>query len=305
MKVTIVGAGNVGAVTAQRVFGMELAREVVLVDVVDGIAPGKALDMYQSGPLVSSDSRLLGTSNYADTAGSDIVVITAGLSRRPGMTRDDLMAKNASIVRDVTRQIIQYSPDCILITVSSPLDEMTWVVLQASGFERHRVIGMAGVLDSARLRTFIAQELDVSVEDVSGIVLGSHNNMVPLIRYATVAGMPVSQWMSEEKIAAIVERTRNAGTEIIELLKTVSAFYAPSAAIASMIEAIARDKRRILPCSVRLDGEFGQNNVVMGVPVKLGRRGVERIVEIDLIEDEYTLFQQAAQAVKDNIAKLS
>ena len=305
MKVTIVGAGNVGAVTAQRVFGMELAREVVLVDVVDGIAPGKAIDMYQSGPLVSSDSQLLGTNNYADTAGSDIVVITAGLSRRPGMTRDDLMAKNASIVRDVTRKIIQYSPDCVLITVSSPLDEMTWVVLQASGFERHRVIGMAGVLDSARLRTFIAHELDVSVEDVSGIVLGSHNNMVPLIRYATVAGIPVSQWMSEEKIAAIVERTRNAGTEIIDLLKTVSAFYAPSAAIASMIEAIVRDKRRILPCAVRLDGEFGQNNVVMGVPVKLGRRGVEKIVEIDLIEDEFTRFQQAAQAVKDNIAKLS
>lgn len=305
MKVTIVGAGNVGAVTAQRVFGLELAREVVLVDVVDGIAQGKALDMYQSGPVVSSDSQLLGTSNYADTAGSDIVVITAGLSRRPGMTRDDLMAKNAGIVREVTRQIIQYSPDCILITVSSPLDEMTWVVLQASGFERHRVIGMAGVLDSARLRTFIAHELDVSVEDVSGIVLGSHNNMVPLIRYATVAGIPVSQWMSEEKIAAIVERTRNAGTEIIDLLKTVSAFYAPSAAIASTIEAIVRDKRRILPCAVRLDGEFGQNNVVMGVPVKLGRRGVEKIVEIDLIEDEYTLFQQAAQAVKDNIAKLS
>ncbi len=305
MKVTIVGAGNVGAVTAQRVFGLELAREVVLVDVVDGIAQGKALDMYQSGPVVSSDSQLLGTSNYADTAGSDIVVITAGLSRRPGMTRDDLMAKNAGIVREVTREIIQYSPDCILITVSSPLDEMTWVVLQASGFERHRVIGMAGVLDSARLRTFIAHELDVSVEDVSGIVLGSHNNMVPLIRYATVAGIPVSQWMSEEKIAAIVERTRNAGTEIIDLLKTVSAFYAPSAAIASTIEAIVRDKRRILPCAVRLDGEFGQNNVVMGVPVKLGRRGVEKIVEIDLIEDEYTLFQQAAQAVKDNIAKLS
>jgi malate dehydrogenase len=305
MKVTIVGAGNVGAVTAQRIFGFELAQEVVLVDVVDGIAPGKALDMFQSGPLVGSDSRLVGTSNYADTVGSDIVVITAGLSRRPGMTRDDLMAKNASIVRDVTRQIVQYSPDCILIAVSSPLDEMTWVVLEASGFERHRVIGMAGVLDSARLRTFIAHELDVSVEDVSGIVLGSHNNMVPLIRYATVAGIPVSQWMSEEKIAAIVARTKDAGTEIVNLLKTVSAFYAPSAAIASTIEAIARDKRRILPCAVRLDGEYGQNNVVMGVPVKLGRRGVEKIVEIDLIEDEYTLFQQAAQAVRENIAKLS
>jgi len=306
MKITVIGAGNVGAVTAQRIVNLELAREVVILDVVDGMAQGKALDIYQSAPLVESDSRIIGTSSYEATADSDIVVITAGMARRPGMSHDDLLIKNAEIVRNVTRQIVERSPTCLLIIVSSPLDEMTYVALEASGFDRSRVLGMAGVLYAARLKTFIAMELDVAVEDVEATVLGGHtNDMLPIIRYATVAGIPVSQLMSPERSQAIVERTRNAGNEIIEHLRTGSAFYAPSAAVVSMIEAIVRDKPRIMPCAVRLNGEYGLKDVVLGVPVKIGRNGVRQIIELELLDDERTVLEHSAQMIRRNLAKLS
>jgi malate dehydrogenase len=306
MKVTIVGAGNVGAVTAQRLSTLELAREVVIVDVVEGIPQGKALDIYQSAPLVESDTRVVGTNSYEETAGSDLVIITAGLTRRPGMTRDDLLLRNAYTMQEVTRSVVKHSPDCILIPVSNPLDEMTYVALRASGFDRRRVIGMAGVLDSARLRAFIAMELDVAVEDVSAIVLGSHGeSMIPMIKYATVAGVPVTHFMSDDRLKALVERTRNAGTEILDHLKTVSAFYAPSAALASMVESIARDKRRIMPCAVLLQGEYGLSDVVTGVPVKIGRNGAEQIIEITLDDDERGALERSAAGVRSNIAKLS
>lgn len=305
MKVTIVGAGNVGAVTAQRVMTSQLASEVVIVDVVDGMAQGKALDIYESAPLVRSDCRIIGTSGYAETANSDIVVVTAGIARRPGMTRDDLLVKNADIVRGVTRKIVEQSPECILIIVSSPLEEMTYVALQASGFDRGRVIGMAGALDAARLKSFIAMDLHVAVEDVEVMLLGGHGDLlIPLMRYGTVAGLPVSQLLTPERTQELVTRTRNAGTEIIDLLKTSSAFYAPSAAVAAMIEAIARDKPRILPCAVHLTGEYGLSDVVVGVPVKLGRKGVREIIEIELLEEEQTLLRTMAQTMRQNIAKL-
>lgn len=305
MKVTIVGAGNVGAVTAQRVMTSQLASEVVIVDVVDGMAQGKALDIYESAPLVRSDCRITGTSGYAETANSDIVVVTAGIARRPGMTRDDLLVKNADIVRGVTRKIVERSPECILIIVSSPLEEMTYVALQASGFDRSRVIGMAGALDAARLKSFIALDLQVAVEDVEVMLLGGHgDSLIPLMRYGTVAGLPVSQLLTPERSQEIVKRTRNAGTEIIDLLKTGSAFYAPSAAVAAMIEAIARDRPKILPCAVHLNGEYGISDVVVGVPVKLGRKGVREIIEIELLEEEQALLHNMAQTMRQNIAKL-
>lgn len=306
MKVTIVGAGNVGAVTAQRLATLELAREVVIVDVVEGIPQGKALDIYQSAPLSESDTRVIGTNSYDETAGSDLVIITAGLTRRPGMTRDDLLLRNAYTMQEVTRAVVRTSPNAILIPVSNPLDEMTYVALRASGFDRRRVIGMAGVLDAARLRTFIAIELGVAVEDVSAIVLGSHGeSMIPMIRYATVAGVPVTQFISDERLAVLVERTRNAGTEILDHLKTVSAFYAPSAAITAMVESIARDKRRIMPCAVMLEGEYGLNDVVTGVPVKIGRNGAEQIIEVALDDAERQALERSAAGVRSNIAKLS
>ncbi len=306
MKITVIGAGNVGAVTAQRIVNLELAREVVILDVVDGMAQGKALDIYQSAPLVESDSRIIGTSSYEATAGSDIVIITAGMARRPGMSHDDLLVKNADVVRNVTRQIVERSPKCLLIIVSSPLDEMTYVALEASGFDRSRVLGMAGVLYASRLKTFIAMELDVAVEDVEATVLGGHtNDMLPIMRYATVAGIPVSQLLSPERSQAIVERTRNAGNEIIEHLRTGSAFYAPSAAVASMVEAIVRDKPRIMPCAVRLNGEYGLKDVVLGVPVKIGRNGVRQIIELELLDEERTVLEHSAQMIRRNLAKLS
>ena len=306
MKVTIVGAGNVGAVTAQRIASRELAREVVIVDVVEGIPQGKALDIYQAAPLVESDTRVIGTNSYDETAGSDIVIITAGLTRRPGMTRDDLLLRNAYTMQEVTRTVVKHSPNALLIPVSNPLDEMTYVALRASGFDRSRVIGMAGVLDSARLRTFIAMEIGVAVEDVSAIVLGSHGeSMIPMIRYATVAGVPVTHFISPERLAALVERTRNAGSEILDHLKTVTAFYAPSAAITSMVESIVRDKRRIMPCAVLLQGEYGLSDVVSGVPVKLGRNGAEQILEVALDDAERQALERSAAGVRANIAKLS
>lgn len=306
MKVTIVGAGNVGAVTAQRIASRELARDVVIVDVVEGIPQGKALDIYQAAPLVESDTRVVGTNSYDETAGSDIVIITAGLTRRPGMTRDDLLLRNAYTMQEVTRTVVKHSPNALLIPVSNPLDEMTYVALRASGFDRSRVIGMAGVLDSARLRTFIAMEIGVAVEDVSAIVLGSHGeSMIPMIRYATVAGVPVTHFISPERLAALVERTRNAGSEILDHLKTVTAFYAPSAAITSMVESIVRDKRRIMPCAVLLQGEYGLSDVVSGVPVKLGRNGAEQILEVALDDAERQALERSAAGVRANIAKLS
>ncbi|MCC7437024.1 MAG: malate dehydrogenase [Armatimonadetes bacterium] len=305
MKVSIVGAGNVGATAAQRMYALELAREVVLVDVVPGLAYGKALDMQQAAPLIESDCRITGATNYDATAGSDIVVITAGLARKAGMSRDDLLARNAETVRDVARQIVARSPNAILITVSNPVDEMTWVALRASGLDRRRVIGMSGVLDSTRLRSFIAQELHAGVEDVDALVVGSHGDaMVPLVRYASVAGIPVAHLLPPERIAAIVERTRNAGSEIIDLLKTSSAYYAPAAAITAMVESIIRDKRRILPCATLLQGEYGLRDVVLGVPAKLGRDGIEEIVQIDLLEEERVALKRSAQVVRDNIARL-
>lgn len=305
MKVSIVGAGNVGATAAQRMYALELAREVVLVDVVPGLAYGKALDMQQAAPLIESDCRITGATNYDATAGSDIVVITAGLARKAGMSRDDLLARNAETVRDVARQIVARSPNAILITVSNPVDEMTWVALRASGLDRRRVIGMSGVLDSTRLRSFIAQELHAGVEDVDALVVGSHGDaMVPLVRYASVAGIPVAHLLPPERIAAIVERTRNAGSEIIDLLKTSSAYYAPAAAITAMVESIIRDKRRILPCATLLQGEYGLRDVVLGIPAKLGRDGIEEIVQIDLLEEERVALKRSAQVVRDNIARL-
>lgn len=305
MKVSIVGAGNVGATAAQRMYALELAREVVLVDVVPGLAYGKALDMQQAAPLIESDCRITGATSFDATAGSDIVVITAGLARKAGMSRDDLLARNAQTVRDVARQIVARSPNAILITVSNPVDEMTWVTLRASGLDRRRVIGMSGVLDSTRLRSFIAQELHAGVEDVDALVVGSHcDAMVPLVRYASVAGIPVAHLLPPERIAAIVERTRNAGSEIIDLLKTSSAYYAPAAAITAMVESIIRDKRRILPCATLLQGEYGLRDVVLGVPAKLGRDGIEEIVEIELLEEERMALKRSAQVVRDNIARL-
>lgn len=305
MKVSIVGAGNVGATAAQRMYALELAREVVLVDVVPGLAYGKALDMQQAAPLIESDCRITGATSFDATAGSDIVVITAGLARKAGMSRDDLLARNAQTVRDVARQIVARSPNAILITVSNPVDEMTWVALRASGLDRRRVIGMSGVLDSTRLRSFIAQELHAGVEDVDALVVGSHGDaMVPLVRYASVAGIPVAHLLPPERIAAIVERTRNAGSEIIDLLKTSSAYYAPAAAITAMVESIIRDKRRILPCATLLQGEYGLRDVVLGVPAKLGRDGIEEIVEIELLEEERMALKRSAQVVRDNIARL-
>ncbi|MBL7989764.1 MAG: malate dehydrogenase [Chlorobi bacterium] len=305
MKVSIVGAGNVGATAAQRMYALELAREVVLVDVVPGLAYGKALDMQQAAPLIESDCRITGATSFDATAGSDIVVITAGLARKAGMSRDDLLARNAQTVRDVARQIVARSPNAILITVSNPVDEMTWVTLRASGLDRRRVIGMSGVLDSTRLRSFIAQELHAGVEDVDALVVGSHGDaMVPLVRYASVAGIPVAHLLPPERIAAIVERTRNAGSEIIDLLKTSSAYYAPAAAITAMVESIIRDKRRILPCATLLQGEYGLRDVVLGVPAKLGRDGIEEIVEIELLEEERMALKRSAQVVRDNIARL-
>ncbi len=306
MKITIVGAGNVGATTAQRVSSFELASEVVIVDVVEGMARGKALDIYQAAPLVKSDCRVIGTTSYEATAESDIVVVTAGLTRRAGMSRDDLLVKNADIVGNVVRQLVKQSPDALIIIVSSPLDEMTWVALKASGFDRRRVIGMSGVLDAARLRTFIAMELKVAVEDVEATVIGGHGElMVPMLRYATVAGVPVMQLLSEEQATALAERTRNAATEIINHLKTGSAFYAPSAAVTAMIEAIVRDKPRIMPCAVYLEGEYGLEDVVIGVPAKLGRNGVSQIIEIDLSKAEQETLLRSANIVRENIAKLS
>jgi malate dehydrogenase len=297
-KVTVVGGGNVGATVAQGIALKELA-DVIVVDIVEGVPQGKTLDLMETAPVESYDSILRGSNSYDETAGSDVVVITAGLPRKPGMSRDDLLWKNEEIVAGVTREIAKRSPDAILIIVSNPLDAMCEVARRVSGFPRERVIGMAGVLDSARMRAFIAMELNVSVENTHAFVLGGHGDtMVPLPRYSTVAGIPITELISKERIDAIVERTRTGGAEIVNLLKT-SAWYAPGAATVEMVEAILKDKRKILPCAAYLTGEYGFNNLYVGVPVKLGRNGIEQIIEITLTPDEKTALQKSADAVKE------
>ncbi|HJQ39604.1 MAG TPA: malate dehydrogenase [Thermoanaerobaculia bacterium] len=302
-KVTVVGAGNVGATVAQGIALKELA-DVVLVDIVEGVPQGKSLDLMETAPVEKYDSILRGTNGYDETADSDIVVITAGLPRKPGMSRDDLLWKNEEIVGGVTAEIAKRSPNCIIIVVSNPLDAMCEVARRVSKFPRERVLGMAGVLDSARMRAFIAMELNVSVENTHAFVLGGHGDtMVPLPRYSTVAGIPITELISEERIAAIVDRTRNGGAEIVNLLKT-SAWYAPAASTVEMVEAILKDKRKILPCAAFLQGEYGLNELFVGVPVKLGRNGLEQIIEIELKEDEAAALGKSADAVKELVDKL-
>jgi malate dehydrogenase len=303
-KVTVIGAGNVGATTAQRIAEAGLA-DVVLVDIVEGLPQGKALDLAEAAPVVAHDAKVIGTNDYADTAGSDIVVVTSGLARQPGMSRDDLLAKNAGIVRSVVEQAAAVSPDSIIIIVTNPLDAMCHVAMQASGFPRERVIGMAGVLDSARFRTFIAMELDVSVEDTSAFVLGGHGDtMVPLPRYSTVAGIPITDLMSPERIAALVDRTANGGAEIVALLKAGSAFYAPAASTFEMVDAILNDRKRVLPCATLLQGEYGVDGLYVGVPIVIGEGGMERVIEIKLTAEEQAAFQHSVDAVRELVAKL-
>ena len=303
-KLTVVGAGNVGASVAQYAVEKELG-DVVLVDVIEGIPQGKALDLAQAGPVHHYDSCLVGSNGYDETAGSDIVVITAGLARKPGMTRDDLLFKNAEIVGAVVEQVAAKSPDAILILVTNPLDAMVQLAWKKSGFPSKRVVGMAGILDSARFRTFIARELKVSVENVTAFVLGGHGDtMVPLPRYSTVAGIPITDLLPADRIEALVKRTANGGAEIVALLKSGSAYYAPAAATVEMVEAILKDKKKILPCAAYLDGEYGVKGLYVGVPVKLGRSGVEQIIEITLTAEEQTAFQKSAGAVRELVDKL-
>lgn len=298
-KVTVVGSGNVGASTALRLADREIA-DVVMTDILEGIPQGKGLDILESGPIVGSDSRVLGTNSYDQTADSDVVVVTAGFPRQPGMSRDDLLKKNYDVIKATTEQIVRYSPNCILIMVTNPLDAMCQVALRVSKFPRNRVIGMAGVLDSARFRTFIAQELNVSVENVQAFVLGGHGDeMVPLVRFSHVAGIPLTDLLDAATIDRLVQRTRQGGGEIVKYLKTGSAFYAPSAAVVEMVEAILKDKKKILPCAAYLEGEYGINGLYLGVPCKLGESGVERIIEVKLTEEERAALQKSAAAVRE------
>ncbi|HEY3066850.1 MAG TPA: malate dehydrogenase [Methylomirabilota bacterium] len=303
-KITVVGAGNVGASVAQYAAERELG-DVVLVDVIEGIPQGKALDLAQAGPIHRYDCAIAGGNGYDDTADSDVVVITAGLARKPGMTRDDLLFKNAEIVGSVVEQVVRRSRNAILILVTNPLDAMVQLAWKKSGFPTGRVIGMAGVLDSARFRTFIARELDVSVENVTAFVLGGHGDtMVPLPRYSTVAGIPITELLSKEKIDALVQRTANGGAEIVAFLKSGSAYYAPAASTVEMVEAILKDKKKILPCAAYLDGQYGVRGLYVGVPVKLGRAGVEQVIEIKLTPDEQAAFDKSAAAVRELVDKL-
>jgi malate dehydrogenase len=298
-KITVVGAGHVGATTAQRIAEKELAREVVLVDILEGIPMGKGLDQTQSGPVEGFDSRVIGTNDYAAAKGSEVFVVTAGIPRKPGMSRDDLVKTNADIVKSVSQEIKKVAPKSIVIMVSNPLDVMSWVAKEVTGFPRERVIGMAGILDTARFRTFLAEAIDVSVEDIQAMVLGGHgDSMVPLISYTTVSGIPVTQLINGDKLDAIVERTRKGGGEIVSYLKTGSAYYAPSSGAVQMVEAIARDKKRLLPCAAWLEGEFGLSGLFVGVPCKLGARGLEKVVEIELTKDEQAALEKSAEAVK-------
>ena len=297
-KISVIGAGNVGATTAQRIAEKELA-DVVLVDILEGVPAGKALDLAEAAPVEKHDAGIIGVNDYEPVAGSDVVIITAGIPRKPGMSRDDLIKTNAGIMKSVTEQVVKYAPDCILIIVSNPLDAMCHVAYKYSGFPANRVIGMAGVLDSARFRAFIAMELNVSVENTHAFVLGGHGDtMVPLPRYSTVAGIPITELMSKEQIDRIVERTRFGGGEIVKLLKTGSAYYAPASAATEMAESIIKDKKKILPCAVLLQGQYGINDLFVGVPVKLGIGGVEDVIEIKLAEDEQAALNNSADAVQ-------
>jgi malate dehydrogenase len=298
-KITVVGAGNVGGTAAQRL-AEKNCYDVVLVDIVEGVPQGKALDLMQAGPICGYDGRIVGTNGYEETAGSALVVITSGVPRKPGMSREELLATNTRIVQGVVREVVARSPDAILIMVTNPLDVMVHVAQKVSGFPKARVVGMAGVLDSARLRAFVAAELQVSGADVQAMVLGGHgDSMVPLLRYTTVAGRPLPEWLPKEKLEALIKRTRDGGAEIVNLLKTGSAFYAPSASAVEMVEAIMKDQKRILPCAVRCEGEYGLRDVVVGVPAKLGRGGAEKILEYDLTPEERSALIQSAGAVKE------
>ena len=304
-KVTVIGSGNVGATAARSIADKELA-DVVVLDILEGVPQGKALDMLEACPVEGSDARVLGTNDYADTKGSDIVVITAGLARKPGMSRDDLLNKNYQIIKSVTEQVVKYSPDCIIIPVTNPLDAMCQVVYRVSGFPRERVVGMAGVLDSARMRTFIAQELNVSVENTHAFVLGGHGDtMVPLPRYSTVAGIPITELMDAATVDAIVARTAAGGAEIVKLLGTGSAYYAPGSSVVEMVEAILKDKKKILPCAAFLQGEYGISDLYVGVPVKLGAAGLEEIIEITLTESEQAALKKSADAVRELVGVIN
>jgi len=306
-KVTVVGAGNVGATAAQRLAEKELC-DVVLIDILDGVPQGKALDLTEAAPIEKHDADLTGANTYDASKDSDIVIITAGIARKPGMSRDDLISTNARIIKDVTQKIAALSPNAVLIIVSNPLDAMCHVAFDASGFPKNRVVGMAGVLDSARFRAFIGMELDVSVESIQAFVLGGHGDtMVPLPRYSTVAGIPITELMSPDRIDALVDRTANGGAEIVSLLKTGSAYYAPASAAVEMAESILKDKKKILPCAAYLQGEYGIQDLFIGVPVKLGSNGIEEIIEITLTDTEKTALMNSAEAVqglKDDLSKL-
>ena len=304
-KITVVGAGFVGSTLVQRIAERDYA-DVVMFDIVPNMPQGKALDMLQAGPVLGYDTLITGTNDYADTADSDVVVITSGFPRKPGMSRDDLLKKNQEIVTQVVEQIVAHSPASILIIVTNPLDAMAQVALKASGFPRERVIGMAGVLDTSRFRTFIAQELNVSVRDVQAYVLGGHGDtMVPLARLCTVAGVPISELISSQRIEQIVQRTRDGGAEIVNLLGNGSAYFAPSASVLQMVDSIILDKKMIMPCAVYLQGEFGIQNLFVGVPAKLGAKGLEQIIEVELSEDELSLVHKSADAVKELVTILS
>ena len=303
-KVTVIGAGNVGSTAAQQIIETGLA-DVCLVDIVPGLPQGKALDLAEAAPVVGYDVHILGTNDYAATGGSRIIVVTSGLARQPGMSRDDLVAKNAAIVRSVVEQAAAVSPEAIIIVVTNPLDAMCHVAMRASGFPRERVVGMAGVLDSARFRYFIADELQVSVRDVRAFVLGGHGDtMVPLPRYSTVGGVPITELLPAERVEQIVDRTRNGGAEVVSLLKTGSAYYAPAASVVEMVEAILRDRRRILPCAAYLQGEYGIDGLFVGVPVVLGQHGVERIIEISLLPEEQAALERSAASVREVVEAL-
>jgi malate dehydrogenase len=305
-KITVVGAGNVGATAAQRLAEKGLARSVVLVDVLEGVPQGKGLDLWQSAPIAGFDTRVVGANDYRPAAGSELVVVTAGIARKPGMSRDDLVRTNADIVKQVSQQIKQHCPDAIVIVVSNPLDVMCWVTKQVTGFPRERVLGMAGVLDTARYRAFLAEALNVSVADIQAMVLGGHGDtMVPLLSYTTVAGIPVTQLLDGAALERIVERTRNGGAEIVAYLKTGSAYYAPSAAVTEMAEAIVLDRKRILPCAAWVEGEYGVTGVYLGVPCKLGRRGIEQIIELRLAPEESAALTQSAAAVRQTMAAVT
>jgi malate dehydrogenase len=298
-KITVVGAGNVGATTAQRLAERDYA-DVVLVDIVEGMPQGKALDLNQAGPVVGYEPNIVGTNGYEETSGSDIVVITSGLPRKPGMSRDDLLSANRDIVSGVTREVSERSPDSIIICVTNPLDAMCHVTLDVSGFPRQRVVGMAGILDSARFRTFLAWELGVSVRDVTGFVLGGHGDtMVPIVSYTNVAGVPVSQRIGADRLEEIVQRTRDGGAEVVKLLKSGSAYYAPSAAVVEMVDSVLHDQKRVLPCAALCNGEYGIDGLFVGVPVKLGKDGVEEIIEIELSDDEKADLHRSADAVRE------